>query len=115
MVSRFEYSGPWIGAGLILAIASIVMIIVTFQSIQVYYIPENDNGDTVKDQCENWEKNGVNIGCQEYRHNIYRGIWGTLLSIGLISMCFAQSRYIESQEGGLPDSYQTPTTDDDKL
>ena len=92
----------WAMAGSIFAIASVVMIILTFNQFQSYYVVdvsgENDPPATLYEVCEKWyEDEGdeldldIAIWCEPEQQENYQMIWQLLISLGLTIICFSKN------------------------
>ena len=81
------------------------MSIMAYQKIDSYYVEDrdfdDDDDETWKEYCDeapdNWDTT-LQI-CEERRQDVYFVIWGSILSLGLTLMCFAQAGNIQSQKG----------------
>ena len=104
MAIRSDYSDSWFRAGFIFGIASLVMLIIVAQQVGFYYLEEDEtrSSDGERHTRSEWcsETRGyMDAGeCSQWKFNAQISVALTLISIGFATMCFAQSRYLESHE-----------------
>ena len=118
MAGKFGYSGPWFRAGVVFVIVFLIMVIVSKQQIEFYYLEEGEWGEydsekgarekmTRSEYCdENLIEAQETAGspstsqvssCSTWRFDTQISVVLTLLSIGFAMMCLAQSNYLEKE------------------
>ena len=118
MAGKFGYSGPWFRAGVVFVIAFLIMVIVSKQQIEFYYLEEGEWGEydsekgarekmTRSEYCDEnlieaqetggWPVTSKVSSCSTWRFDTQISVVLTLLSIGFAMMCLAQSNYLEKE------------------
>ena len=110
MAGKFDYSGPWFRAGAVFMIVFLIMVIVSKQQIEFFYLEKGGWGEydsekgereqiTRSEYCANFYEEGYidSVGCDTWRFDTQISVVLTLLSIGFAMMCLAQSNYLEKE------------------
>ena len=98
----------WTIAGSIFAIASVVMLILTFNQFRSYYFVDVSEEDgppaTLYEECEKWYESAgdeldldIAIWCEPVQQENYQMIWQLLISLGLTIICFSKNSKTRNQ------------------